>query len=173
MAAPNDIILGAGVFSIGGTAIALTRGGGKFSVEREYRVIEADGDFGPVKGRIVKTKSVPLLSLKALELLPANVVKMYPAVGKTTSGTGATTLDTITGTTEIADADYNSTVTWVGKTKGGRTVTIEIQNAICLENIDWELADKEEVVPEVNFTGTYLENARTTEPWSIKYLGTP
>lgn len=173
MAAPNDIVLGAGVFSIGGTAIALTRGGGKFSIEREYRQIEADGDFGPVKGRIVKTKSVAKLSMNALELLPANVVKMYPAVGKVTSGTGATTLDTITANDQIADADYNATVTWVGKTKAGRSVTIELQNAICLENIDWDLVDKEEVVPEVTFTGTYLETARTTEPWSIKYLGTP
>lgn len=173
MAVPNDIILGAGVFSIGGTAVALTRGGGKFSVEREYRQIEADGDFGPVKGRIVKTKSVAKLSFKALEMLPATVAKMYPAFTKTTSGTGATTLDTFTAATQVADTDYNATVTWVGATKGGRSVTIELQNAICLENIDFDLVDKEEVVPEVNFTAAYLESARTTEPWSIKYLGTP
>ena len=40
----QKIILGKGVFSIGDTPIALTRGGGQFTVEREVRQIEADGD---------------------------------------------------------------------------------------------------------------------------------
>ena len=46
-AAPADIILGDGVFSIGASsstavALALTRGGGNYSVEREIRLIEAE-----------------------------------------------------------------------------------------------------------------------------------
>ena len=54
----NDIILGDGVFAIGATDVGLTRGGGTLTIEREYRTIEADGDYGPVKGRIRKIKSV-------------------------------------------------------------------------------------------------------------------
>ena len=50
----ESIILGDGVFAVNGTDIALTRGGGQFLIEREYREIPADGDYSPVKGRIRK-----------------------------------------------------------------------------------------------------------------------
>lgn len=167
MAAPADIILGEGVFAIGGTDVALTRGGGQFTVERTYREILADGDYGPVKGRIKKTSSRAKLAMNALELLPANLPKMYPATTNTNAD-GPPETDTWTGKADIEDADY-STVTWTGKTVGGRSVVITLSNAICLENIDFSLVDKEEIVPAVTFTAAYLESARTTEPWNVVF----
>ena len=65
----SEIVLGAGVFYIGSTAVALTRGGGSFSVEREFREINADGDRGPVKGRIVLDGARASLTLNALTFL--------------------------------------------------------------------------------------------------------
>jgi hypothetical protein len=161
----DEIILGDGVFAIGATTIGLTRGGGKFSVKREYKQIEADGDFGPVKGRIRKTKSEATLSMNALEVLAANLTKMYPALN-INSVTGT---DTITGSADIQDSDYNDVVTWTGKTSGGRSVVITLNNAINLENIEWDLKDKDEIVPEVTFTAAYDPSTRTTEPWQIKF----
>lgn len=169
MAAPDDIILGDGVFTIGTTDIALTRGGGQFTVEREYREIAADGDYGPVKGRIRKVRSVARLTLNALEMLPANLPKFYPST-TLTADAGPPVSDTLTGAADIDDADYNTTVKWTGKTKGGRSVIITIENAINLGNIDLALADKDEVVAQVVYTATYLEAARTTEPWNIEYV---
>lgn len=67
--ASTNIILGAGIFYIGTTAVALSRGGGKFSVEREFRAINADGDRGYVKGRIVMDASTPKLTLNTLQIL--------------------------------------------------------------------------------------------------------
>lgn len=163
-----DIILGHGVFSINGVDLGLNRGGGQFIVEREYRQIDADGDFGPVKDRITKTKGVPKLTMNLLELLPADFSKMYPATTVDSTTTPGT--DAITPKTDIETADYNDTVHWTGKTKGGRSVIITIKNAINLENIDWQMKDKEEVVPAVTFTGTYLETDRETEPWDVKYV---
>lgn len=160
-----SIILGEGVFSIGGVDIALTRGGGKFTVEREYRQIEADGDMGPVKGRIRKTKSVAKLSLKALEILPANMKKFYPAMNLDTSDTGK---DSLTGAANVASTDYN-TVSFTGRNDEGKQVYIEIQNGINLENIEWELVDKEEVVPELTYTAAYDPTTRTTEPWKVEF----
>lgn len=162
---PNEIILGDGVFAIGLTNIGLTRGGGKFTIKRDYKQIDADGDFGPVKGRIRKIKSECTLSMNALEVLAANLSKMYPAL-KITSATGT---DTITAENDIKDADYNDTVTWTGKTTGGRSVVITLKNAINLEAIDWTLKDKDEIVPEVTFTATYDPADRLTEPWSIEF----
>lgn len=68
-AGASEIILGAGVFYIGGTAVALTRGGGSFTVEREYREINADGDRGAVKGRIVMESSRATLTMNVLTML--------------------------------------------------------------------------------------------------------
>lgn len=164
---PDDIVLGDGVFAIGGLDVALTRGGGKFMIERTYRQIPADGDYGPVKGRIRKTGSVAKLTMNALELLAANIPKMYPAMANT-NVVGPPETDTITATADIQDTDYN-TITWTGKTKGGRGVVITLQNAINLENLDWALIDKDEIVPALTFTAAYNEATRTTEPWDIEF----
>ena len=163
----DNIILGEGVFAIDGTDIALTRGGGSFTVEREYRVIEADGDLGPVQGRIRKIRSVAKLTLNALEILPANIPKFYPALNEDTTTTPGTSI--ITATDDIQSADYQPTVTWTGKTKAGKAVTITLNNAINLENIQWDLIDKEEIVPEITYTATYTEGS-TAEPWKIEYV---
>lgn len=68
-AGASEIVLGAGVFYVDGTAVALTRGGGAFNVEREYREINADGDRGAVKGRVVMESSRAKLSFNALTML--------------------------------------------------------------------------------------------------------
>lgn len=67
--AAGTIVLGAGVVSIGGTDVALTRGGSQFTVEREFRNINADGDRGTVKDRVVIDASEATLTLNALTFL--------------------------------------------------------------------------------------------------------
>lgn len=162
----DNIILGDGVFSIGTVDVGLTRGGGQFTIEREYKEVEADGDYGPVKGRIRKIRSRAKLVLNAMELIPANLTLLYPATQLAT----AAGVDTLTAKTDVQDVDYNATVTFTGKTKGGRPVVITLNNAINLENIDWALVDKDEVVAAITYTGTYTEADRTTEPWKVEYL---
>ena len=76
----SEIMLGAGVFYIGDKAVALTRGGGSFAVEREYREINADGDRGPVEGRIALDRSVATLTMNVLTIL-SRVADLYPAIG--------------------------------------------------------------------------------------------
>lgn len=68
-AGAGEIVLGAGTFFVDGVAIGLTRGGGAFNVEREYREINADGDRGAVKGRVVMESSRAKLSFNALTML--------------------------------------------------------------------------------------------------------
>lgn len=75
----KEIMLGAGVFYIEDTAIALTRGGGSFTVERTYREINADGDMGPVEGRISLDRSVATLTMNVLTIL-SRVADLYPAM---------------------------------------------------------------------------------------------
>ena len=172
MSSPENIVLGDGTFSVGGTTIAVTRGGGEFMLEREYRPIEADGDYGPVKGRIRLIKSVAKLKIRALEILPANIPKFYPAMSEdTTTVAGTSTITGMDGTIEdVQSGDYNSTVVWTGKTKAGKAVTITLNDAINLENISWPLIDKDEIVPELTYTACYTEGSETTEPWKVDYV---
>ena len=83
-AGASEIILGAGVFYVAGTAVALTRGGGSFKVVRESRRINADGDRGPVKGRIVCEGSEATLTLNALTFIKS-VDALYYGITSTTT----------------------------------------------------------------------------------------
>lgn len=161
MAAADKILLGTGVFSVGGVALGLTRGGGSFVVEREFREIGADGDFGPVEGRQVIDREVPKLTINGLDLfVAADLLKFYPGLANATG--------TLTSTLTIASGDYVD-VQWVGKTKDGKAVTIKVDNALNLANLEWGLEDKSEVVPTLEYTGHYTEAARTTPPWSVVF----
>ena len=66
---PKNIMLGKGVFKVDDQLIGLTRDGGNFSLEYENRVINADGDRGTVKGRVVRETATPKLQISHLELL--------------------------------------------------------------------------------------------------------
>lgn len=80
-AGAGEILLGAGIFSIDDVDVALTRGGGKFTVEREFRKINADGDRGTVEGRVVIDASAPKIELNALTML-TKVAALYPALSE-------------------------------------------------------------------------------------------
>ena len=162
MATADKILLGYGVVSIGATPIGLTRGGSSFVVEREFREIGADGDFGPVSGRVVIDREVAKLTVNALEMFTAaDMVKYYPAMSNTTG--------VLTGTLSIIAGDQND-VTWVGKTKDGKACTIKVEDAINMGNVEWTLEDRSEVVPALEFTALYTESTRTTAPWSVTFV---
>ena len=78
----NEILLGLGVFSIDDAEVALCRGGGKFTVEREFRDIAADGDKGSVKNRVVIDSERAKLSMNVLTML-TSISAMYPALNAT------------------------------------------------------------------------------------------
>lgn len=77
---------------------------------------------------------------------------------------------TYTGSGMVASTDYHA-VKWVGKTVGGKAVTIEIPKALCRSNPDWTFAEKDDVVPEIQFEGVYTDAKLAaddrTEPWTI------
>lgn len=78
----KEILLGLGVFAIDGTDVALVRGGGSFTVEREFRDIAADGDKGSVKDRVVIDAERAKLSMNVLTML-TSLASMYPAMKET------------------------------------------------------------------------------------------
>lgn len=160
-------ILGNGVLSIGGTDIALTRGGGQFVIERTIKTIVADGDYGPVKGRIRVDGEVATLTMNVLEIISANMDAMYPAMDVDTTSTPGTAA--VTGTLDIVTGDYNDVV-WTGEDESGNPVVITLDDAINLENLDWTMVDKDEIVDQLKFTATYDSTTRTTPPWTIEFI---
>lgn len=82
-AAAGTILLGAGVVSIDNVDVALTRGGSQFTVEREFREINADGDRGPVKDRVVIDASRATLTLNALTFL-TSMSRIYAGIAVST-----------------------------------------------------------------------------------------
>lgn len=79
-AASGCIMVGVGKFYIDDTLVALTRGGGQFTTGREFRDINADGDRGSVKGRVVMDGATPTLTLNALTIINS-FTSLYAAVG--------------------------------------------------------------------------------------------
>jgi len=169
MATADKILLGYGVVTVNAVPIGLTRGGSVFTVEREIRNIEADGDKGFVKGRQVIDSENAKLTVNALELFTAaDMTKYYPGVSITPTPTATPTTDVMTSTLSIVAGDYNDVV-WTGKTKDGKAVVITVKDAINMGNLEWSLEDKNEVVPSLEFTATYLEASRETAPWSVDF----
>ena len=82
-AGAKEILLGLGVFAIDDVEVALVRGGGQFTVEREFRDIVADGDKGSVKDRVVIDAERAKLSLNVLTML-TSIKSMYPALKEAT-----------------------------------------------------------------------------------------
>lgn len=79
VSASQGIMTGVGIFYIDDTPIALSRGGGKFTVEREFREINADGDRGPVEDRIVMEGSRATLTMNTLQIL-TRLADLYPGL---------------------------------------------------------------------------------------------
>lgn len=162
----EKIMLGCGVVSVGGVPLGLTRGGSTFAVEREFRNIEADCDRGPVKGRVMIDTEVPKLKVNALEPFEMDEIKSYyPGLDVDTAEAD---YDEVTGTLSVVAGDYKD-VTFVGSTKDGKAVTIEIDDALNLANLEWGLEEKSEVIAALEFTGHYDETTRTTPPWRVKF----
>lgn len=74
-----SIMLGSGVLKIDDVTVALVRGGGTFNTGRVFREINADGDRGAVKDRVVMDEARPTLTMNVLTILPA-VEKLYTSV---------------------------------------------------------------------------------------------
>ena len=75
-----------------------------------------------------------------------------------------------TGAGQVAESDVRY-VKWVGRTKGGAAVQIEMEKAICRSNPDWKFEEKNETTVEVEFEGLYTDEALATddrtEPWKL------
>jgi hypothetical protein len=147
-----NLQIDAGVVTVGGVALGATRGGAQFTVERTIREPELDGQPSPVVGtmRVIRDRAV--LTVNALEFTQANIDNAIIGSG---------------GTPEeyLISAASHKTVTFVGKTAGGATATITLNNAICTTpGITME--DENEGAISMEFVACYTPGSDAC-PWSI------
>lgn len=165
---PNNILFGRCVLLVDETLIGLTRDGASFKVEYNNRLITADGDRGPVKGRIEREEAKASIVVNHLELL-TKIEDLHSGVKRDETTEAGYTI--LSGTGKIDhDKDYH-TVTIKGETKDGRECELTIKNAINLENIDWTFKDKDDVIDTVTYQATYDSEAEDQydENWTVKW----
>lgn len=165
----EKILLGLGLFKINGSPVGLTRGGGKFTVERTFRDIVADGDKGAVKGRVTLDESRPKLTMNLLQIVAEDLPSMYPA----TKTKDEQDIIEFSAKKNVTDDDYVD-IEWVGTTKDGKACQIIVKNALNKENLDWTMQEKNEIIPVIVFEGHYEDDGTNSqdedyEPWSIKF----
>ena len=168
-AEPVNIVFGKAVLRVDDKLVGLTKDSAKFTVEYEYRHIEAVGDRKKVKGRTVKEQAIPKIEFTHLELL-SGFDTLHPGV--TVDKTTKAGYTVIKGRPLDEEKDYHK-IEIEGETKDGRECKCIIDQAINLENIDLEWKDKDDVVDKVIFEGVEDEESENDddEGWTIQYKG--
>jgi hypothetical protein len=166
-----NVLLGAGAIyfdygEVTEACIGATQGGSTFTVERAMKDIEQDGAYGPIKDRKYKTRVVPMLKVKALELSITTMPKYFGGLSVDSSGVN---YDVVTENIDLASGDYLTNIAFVGENAAGEDIVIIVKNALGDGNIELAIEDKKEVVPETQFTGHYASDALTTVPYEMRF----
>lgn len=168
----QEILLGLGKFSIykgeQKIPIGYVRGGGKFTVTREYRPISYDGlkSYATEEMLVIDTENVSM-EINMLSLFTKeNMTLLYPGMKHQTGADGVE----ITSNDDLkVETENYIKVEWQGITNTGAGVLITINNAINVSNIDFTFADKSEVLQAIKYEGI-APKGETRCKWSIKWL---
>jgi hypothetical protein len=171
IADPINLVLGAGAvyFNYGEvdeTPIGATQGGSVFNANREFREVEQDGIYGPVKGLKRKNRIAPTLTVKAMELFKDNFIKFFAGMDVDDTSLEYTE---IKERLNIEDTDYIKNVAFVGQNYNEEDVVIILDNVLGDGNIQLAIEREKEIVPEVIFSAHFDPAAPTVVPYKIRF----
>lgn len=154
--------------------IGATAGGGSFAAIPTIRRIEVDGLKGATKGyealdewQVTLTANVKELTVGALEL--ALTTGSHTTV-KSPSSETSNNYEKIVAANDIADSNYTTNVTWVGRLSGSNLpIIIVVKNALATNGLTLTTADKSEGVVAMTLTGHYTVSDLDTPPFEIYY----
>lgn len=154
--------------------IGATAGGGSFAAIPTIRRIEVDGLKGATKGyealdewQVTLTANVKELTVGALEL--ALTTGSHTSV-KSPSSEASNNYEKIVAANDIADSNYTTNVTWVGRLSGSNLpIIIVVKNALATNGLTLTTADKSEGVVAMTLTGHYTVSDLDTPPFEIYY----
>lgn len=158
----------------GSKIIGATAGGGSFSAIPNIRRIEVDGVKTAVKGfealdgwEVTLTAKVKEITVDTLKLALA---KASSTAVKSPSSAEANNYDKIEAGTELADSDYLTNITWVGRISGSQLpVVIVVKNALCTNGLSLTTSDKAEGVVELTIVGHAPASDVDEVPFEIYY----
>ena len=170
---PKDILLGAGTYHKGlkfenskwvGICIGATSGGGKVSIEGEYKDIELDGALVLVKGMTVKQGGKASIEATLAELNGDNI-KMATNFkeGESDADGYAMYVDK----PNIEEGDYTDGFGFVGKTVGGKDIIIIFESSLCKSALELEPKNKENATLKVVMEA-YAENQGDLDTLPVK-----
>ena len=159
--------------------IGATAGGGSFAAVPTIRRIEVDGVKGATKGFEALDEWQVTMTANVKELT-ADLLKMALATGsyagaKSPSSETSNNYNKITASNELADSNYLTNITWVGRLSGSSIpVIIVLKNALCTNGLTLTTQDKNEGVVALTLTGHYDPSNLDDPPFEIYYpiLGT-
>lgn len=156
---PTKELLGEGAIYIGGdletanggdfTGVLLgaTKGGSSFTDNATFRMREADGDVFPVKGAIDLVSMNPQLTINSLSISAEDLEQAFAGMDTTTG----TKYDSVTRTFTMT---YTDRLYWIGHTRAGDDIAIELDNVIPNAPLSFTFAKDTEVIINTVFTAT-------------------
>lgn len=144
--------------------IGAHRGDVKFTVDREFRHIDFNGQYGKIEGNNVITKSEPMVEFDLLELSYQNFEDCFAGLVVTDEGE----YHKIAEDLAIAAGDYHENVAWVGETHAAKYAAIIVFNALGNNKIEMAIKDKDDIIVGTKFEGHYGSATQTTPPWEIR-----
>lgn len=158
------LLLGAGTLTVGGTSVGATTGEGTFSVTRTILTPQLNGAAGPVKGTEFVTEEIAMLSMTLTEMTAQNLSWALP----NTSVTSDASSEQISGgvVTCIDDSDYNQIV-WTGQDCEGDNVTITLDDAIMVDDLEITFSDEDIAQFDVSFRASYNRGDPDNRPWKV------
>ena len=154
--------------------IGATAGGGSFAAVPAIRRIEVDGVKGATKGFEALDEWQVTMTANVKELT-ADLLKMALATGsyagaKSPSSETSNNYNKITASNELADSNYLTNITWVGRLSGSSIpVIIVLKNALCTNGLTLTTQDKNEGVVALTLTGHYDPSNLDDPPFEIYY----
>lgn len=173
---PKNILLGAGTYHKGlkwdgsakkwtGTCIGATSGGGKVSIQGEYKDIELDGVYVLVKGLTVKQGGKASMEASIAEITGDNI-KMATNFKETESDAEGYSL--FVDKPNIEANDYVDNFAFVGKTANDqKDIIVIFESALCKSAFDLEGKKGEPSVLKV-VMDAYAENAGNLDTLPVK-----
>lgn len=134
-----------------------TRGGGNYNVEKTNRAVRFDGDKGEsTKDLKVIDEWVINITANALELDIDALKRAMPGEVKEVEGTdGKPGYKILRPNAQYKEEDYFDNMAYITSTYGGNVVAYVIENVLGDGNLSAAFEDKNEIVPELTFTGYF------------------
>lgn len=135
--------------------IGATVGGSSFSLTPEVRQMPVDGAKGPTKGLETIDSWTAVLTTTVKEIT-VNSLALALTTATATTSTSPADYTKITLSEDIPDTAYLTNITWVGKIAGSdKPVMFVLKNALCLNGLTINMADKSEGNVPVTLTAHY------------------